>query len=279
MEGGTSLEANGLTLETTLLYLASYYVVEALLKRCVRYYCPQFFEQLVKERKDPQYFAFAMGVLITTVSTPACYQAFREANEENDQLGNPMLSTPSQKFCIASRAVLWASELNRLNFSRMYIAHHLFSIGSLAYHLYSKLPMRIFYAFHTSLVTEIFSTTGCVLYLHGLRPSTSNIAYCLQAAATVSSVIIRLPPILYAGKMIASWHTAADPALWLQMALLCIYARDIINRVILQSRNLKLFQVGNGTMSMRFAQKFEISVYRMLVAVPSILALMVWKWT
>jgi hypothetical protein len=103
------------------------FVVERAIKKKFQFCQPALYDELHRERKDAQYFAFIMGFLMTAASTAICYKALRDSTEENDILGKPHLSTSGQ-LCLASKGVMWASELNRLDRSTKYITHHLLSL-------------------------------------------------------------------------------------------------------------------------------------------------------
>lgn len=259
-----------LNFPSMLFYLALYFIIERALKLHFIHFYPQFYAQLYKERKDIQYFAFLMGILITIFSTPICYKALRESNPSNDTFGNPNLSKAGE-ICIASRGVLWASELNRLDHSNLYIAHHISSMGYLIYHIQTKHPLRLIYAFYTSLFTEFFSDLSCLLTIHDFRTATSSLAYRTQVMNTILLVFLRLPPILYSAKFVAT-QPPTTPIFWIDTLCLLIYFRFIVNIILAASKRLKLFQLETRKPAyIRVGQRFDISVYGIFFAVASFL--------
>jgi hypothetical protein len=249
-----------LSLPSILVYLASYFVIERIIKKTFRYFFPVLFEQLLRERKDAQTFAFFMGILITAVSTPVCYKALKDSNDSNDVLGKPNLSTAGQ-ICVASRSVLWASELNRLDHSNGYIVHHLSSLGYLVYHLQFKFPLRIIYAFNASLLTELFSDLACLLTVFGFKACNSALAYRIQVTNTFLLVILRIPPIIYAASFLPM-NSMSDPVFWVNAACLLIYARFVVNTILAASIRLRIFEVVSKRPAyVRVAQSVNIPIY------------------
>ena len=257
-----SLAANMdlLSFPAMLLYLTAYFVVELFIKKIFQHFHPNFYDTLYRERKDIQYFAFTMGILITIFSAPTCYKALQESSNTNDVLGNPN-SSAAGHICMASRGVLWASELNRLDHSSKFIMHHLSSIGYLFYHLQAGFPLRIIYAFYASLITEMFSTTACLVTLHGLKPESSKLAYRVQVTNWALLVLIRLPPSAYAATFLPM-HSMTDPVFWVNAACLFIYTRFNVNVIINVARRLEILKVvGTRPAYMRIGQRFNISLY------------------
>lgn len=263
------LEFGGqLSLPTILLYLAAYFVVERAVKEVFQHFSPELYDQLRREKKDAQIFAFIMGMLITAVSTPICLKALKDSNDSNDVLGNPNLSKAGQ-ICIASRSILWASELNRLDHSNVYIAHHLSSMGYLVYHMQSKFPLRIIYAFYASLLTELLSDLTCILTVFGFKPDKHPFAYRIQVANTLLLVLLRIPPIIYAATFLPM-NVVSDPALWANIICLFVYGRFLSGIIFTASTRLQILKVVcERPMYVRVAQSFDVSVYGVLFALAS----------
>ena len=251
-----------------LAYLTAYFVVELLIKKSFQHLHPTLYDTLYRERKDIQYFAFTMGILITIFSAPTCYKALQDSTSTNDVLGDPNLS-PAGQVCMASRGVLWASELNRLDHSSKYITHHLASLGYLLYHLQTRLPLRIIYAFYASLITELFSDTACLVTLHGLKPESSKLAYRVQVTNWTLLVLIRLPPSVYAATILPM-HSMTDPAFWVNAACLFIYTRFNVNIIINVARRLEILKfVGTKPAYVKVGQRFNVSLYGLFFGVAS----------
>jgi len=249
-----------LSFPATLIYLTMYYLVEKSIKMVYRQLNPMFYERIFLERKDLQYFVFIMGILITLVSTPVCYTAFRESSATNDTLGGPFQSTAG-KICLASKGVLWTSELIRLDHSLGYIIHHLSSLLYLVSHLVIGFPLRPMYAFFTSLVTELISDYDCLLRLHGILPKTSRISYMVQHLRLAMLIVIRLPACIYAAYFIPLLPSE-NPAFWLNIAMLLSYTTFILNNISTLAGRLQMFKlVGEKPTSLHLFQRYYLSLY------------------
>ena len=260
-----------LSFSSITLYSLLYFGVERIFKILFRQYIPGIYSSFYRDRKDAQYFAFIMGILITVVTTPFCYNALQESSDTNDGLGNPNLPTSGQ-ICVASRSVLWLSELNRLDHSNAFLAHHISSLSYLIWHVQIQMPMRIIYAFNTSLITELFSDIACLMNIHGFKATNSSMAYGVQALNTAFLVVIRLPPIIYSVKFL-SLHSVGDPRFWTNMICLAIYARFIVNLVISNCNRLQIFKIKREQPThLRVFQRFDISVYGIFFSVASFVA-------
>ena len=185
-----------LSLPMCLTYFALYFILELITKRIFDNFNPGFFAKLHQNRKARPYFAFVMGMLVTLVSTPLCLQAWRDSSDANDVPGSAQMSTAGQ-LCLASRSVLWVSELNRLDFSNDYVVHHLASLFQLIYHLQYRIPLRPIYAIYASPITELSSDIASLMFYHGCKVDTSPWLYRTQFAHTILLLLL-LPPILYA---------------------------------------------------------------------------------
>lgn len=210
----------------------AYYVTESLLKKACRRSLPSLYKLLETNNQFVPFFGFCMGWLVTLCSTPVCVYAFLDQKQRensrpfatslfnfNCQISNvqswltssivhpnvsiePWLMLPedqllspisvSGRICIASRSILWVSELNRLEFSAYYIKHHLASLSHLSFHLWAGLPVDPIYLIYASLVTELLSTGLAILSICGWKPGRG-----IQIARMVSLVALRMPPIAY----------------------------------------------------------------------------------
>ena len=221
-----------------LLYYGTQRALQSLWKRAN----PDFYAQLEKDSKVPRYFAFVLGMIITTISTPACITALRESSNSNDFLGGTNLSSASAQICVASRAVLWVSELNRLDYASGYVYHHVLSLSDLIYHLQVEMPLRPIFAIYASLVTELFSDFVCILALHGLKAATSPSVHRLQTINTVLLLSLRLPAVLYASTFLGS-RTGDGWMLAINIASLAVYTRFLVRLFMSGARRLGIFQV------------------------------------
>lgn len=268
MAGSHSPEYGGSPSFTSILaYLSAYFLVELIIKKAFKSVNPQFYAKLLQGSKDAQYFAFCMGIVITLFTTPFCVAAFNTSSSDGP-FENSDISAAGQ-VCIASRSVLWVSELNRLNHSWAYIGHHLSSLGVLVYHLKTRLPLQIMYGFYSSLATELFSDTRCLLDLHGVKPATSSLAYWVQVTNTMLIVILRLPPIIYTATFFPSWPITGS-VFWINAACLLFYALFIVNLILVGAKKLEMFKlVSTRPAYIHVCQTLEVSIYSIFFAVAS----------
>ncbi|KAH8655118.1 hypothetical protein BGZ60DRAFT_418393 [Tricladium varicosporioides] len=266
------LEFGGyLTIPSIFLWLMGYWIIERIVKNIFQHFFATKFDSLYRERKDTQYFTFIMGMIITAVSTPICYTAFSDSNDSNDNLGIPNLSRAGQ-ICIATRSVLWASELNRLDHSTGYIKHHLGSLGYLVYQLQAKLPMRFIYAIYTSLLTELFSDLVCILAIHGIKDTNSALAYRIRVINTALLALLRIPAAIYAATFLPMFKVS-DPRFWLNLLSIFIYSRFLVRICLATSEKLQLIQlVSTRPAYFRVAQAANIPFYSMFLALASFMA-------
>jgi hypothetical protein len=251
-----------------LIYLMTYFVVELFITKIFRHLYPEFYSKLYRERKDLQYFAFVIGILITLFSEPTCYVTFQYSSHTNELLGNPDRSTAGT-VCMASRGVLWTSEFNRLDHSSKYIKHHQALLGYLIYHIQVGLPLRIIYAFYASLITELFSDTTCLITLYGLKPESSKLVYRVQAINWLLLVLVRLPPSIYAVTFLPM-HSLSDPVFWVNAICLFIYTRFNVNVIINVGKRLEILQfVDSRPAYLKVLQKYNVLLYGIFFGVAS----------
>jgi hypothetical protein len=252
---------------TVLVYLSAYFIIELGIKKIFKFLNPKRYTQLYNDRKDIQYFAFIMGILITAITTPFCATAFISSNPA--ELTH--ISMAGQ-VCIASRSVLWVSELNRLDHSVAYLAHHFASLGYLIYHLQVRLPLQIIYGFYASLATELFSDARCLLDIHGIKPATSLLAYRIHLTNTILLVVLRIPPIIYGVTFLPSW-VMLGPVFWINAACLLFYTRFILNLITTGARRIKMFEfVAISPAHIRVCQTFSASIYSIFFSIASFFA-------
>ena len=254
------MDIDYLSFPAMLIYLTVYYIIEKSIKKVHHKLNPSFYEQLFRDHKDLQYFVFIMGILIVLFSTPFCYTAFRDSNATNDRLGSPFQSTAG-KICLASKGVLWTSELIRLDYSAGYIAHHLSSLLYLVSHLVIGFPLRQMYAFFTSLITELVSDYDCLLRLHGVTPKTSPISYTIQYIRLAMLITIRLPACIYATYYL-HLLPIQSPIFWLNLAMFSSYSAFILNNIITLASRLRIFNlVGEKSKNLQLFERYQISLY------------------
>ncbi|KAF6803687.1 hypothetical protein CSOJ01_10708 [Colletotrichum sojae] len=178
--------------------LALYQLLDCLLGVLVKRWNPSFYADLKLDpsRKLAPYLVFPLGILLTLVSTPICLSAYTTTPIDADESGATRPFTTTGKICLASRGVLWASELLPLSYSPEYVAHHVLSLSSLLLVLIRNLPRRALYLIYTGLVTELFSDTVALLRLHGRNASNSAVFRRVLLANVVSMVVLRIAPIV-----------------------------------------------------------------------------------
>ncbi|CAK5272499.1 unnamed protein product [Mycena citricolor] len=152
MISDSSLDANAL-----ILLFSVYYFVERLLRLVVRARDGEFYEYLRASRKDMVFFGIFMGFLISVISTPSCIRgAWSAWSAIEPGMHEPVwVLDDDAKFCITARAILWVSELNRLDLYPLYIIHHTGSLISLLSFLYFRWPIVLFLSLFATLVSEV----------------------------------------------------------------------------------------------------------------------------
>ncbi|KAL0933703.1 uncharacterized protein CTRU02_210502 [Colletotrichum truncatum] len=219
--------------------LVVYQLLNRLLHRLVRSFNPVFYEtlQLDKSRKLAPYFVFPVGFLLTFITTPVCLYAYNNTPPETDTVGNQRPFTTSGKVCLASRGVLWVSELPLLSYSLEYVAHHVLALGSLLIVLVRNLPRRPIYLIYAGLVTELFSDTVALLRLHGRNAGTSSVFRRAMLANVVSMVVLRIAPI----SIFVACMRQTSPDLVGGVTMYCAY---LVRLTFMQSKTLGFVQPG-----------------------------------
>ncbi|ETI23054.1 hypothetical protein G647_04850 [Cladophialophora carrionii CBS 160.54] len=238
----SSFGINLLSLPATVGAFLLYYGCHRLLQLVACRISPQFYTQLQKDQKDVRYFSFILGIAITFISTPACTVAFLQATDHNDVRGKPLLSSAAAQVCVASRTVLWTSELNRLDYASGYVYHHVLSLLDLAYQLHARMPMRPHFALYASLATELLSNLGCVLAIMGLKAVNSSLAYRVQASNTALLLFLRIPPIIYSAMLIPS-IPGQSWEFWLNIARVAIYAKFSVGMFLSEAKRLRMIEL------------------------------------
>ncbi|KAF6825167.1 hypothetical protein CPLU01_10455 [Colletotrichum plurivorum] len=178
--------------------LAVYQLLNRLLRVLVKRWNAAFYADLKLDpsRKLAPYLVFPLGILLTLVSTPICLSAYTTTPIDADESGTPRPFTTTGKICLASRGVLWASELAPLSYSPEYFAHHVLALSSLLLVLIRNLPRRALYLIYAGLVTELFSDSVALLRLHGRNANNSAAFRRVLLANVVSMVVLRIAPIV-----------------------------------------------------------------------------------
>ncbi|KAF4815853.1 hypothetical protein CGCTS75_v012830 [Colletotrichum tropicale] len=181
-----------------LMGLAGYQLLNRLLHYVVKRYNPSFYATLEKDRssKLAPYFVFPLGILFTLVCTPICLYAYGNTPRKSDIFGVQRPFTTAGKVCLASRGILWVSELPLLAYSPEYVTHHVLSLASLLLVLVRNMPRRPIYLIYAGLITELFSDTAAVLRLHGRHASSSLTFRRAMLANVVGMVSLRMLPIV-----------------------------------------------------------------------------------
>ncbi|KAJ7618590.1 Prolipo protein diacylglyceryl transferase-domain-containing protein [Roridomyces roridus] len=139
---------------TLILLSTIYYFVECGLRLGLKSCAGGFYESMRASRKDTVFFGISMGLLITLASTPSCVRgAWNAWYAVTPGVDEPAwFLDEDTRTCVTARAVLWVSELNRLDLYPLYVVHHAGSLISLLSFLYFRWPVLLF--------TILFSTLG-----------------------------------------------------------------------------------------------------------------------
>ncbi|THV07762.1 hypothetical protein K435DRAFT_959258 [Dendrothele bispora CBS 962.96] len=178
-----------------------YYLVERLLKYLVGGYLhgPPFKAALRSSHKEPVYYGILLGAFIAFFSTPFCAAALWRSNPFSLSPG-PTFST-SAEICITSRAVLFISELNRLDLYASYVYHHLGCVVVIASAFQLGVPELLYLPF-TTLVSEIPGDLTWIITAHrDLNDSSTFAAWGEKWRSTIKNVnfwvytICRVPSV------------------------------------------------------------------------------------
>ncbi|KAJ6544375.1 hypothetical protein B0H19DRAFT_1267650 [Mycena capillaripes] len=140
-----------------IFFFTVYYFVERGLRVVLKSSNDAFYASLRASRKDMVFFGISMGLLISLASTPFCvrgawsaWNAVLPGREEP-----PWFLDEDARICVAARAILWVSELNRLDLYPLYVIHHTGSIISLLSFLYFQWPTLLFLVIFSTLGSEV----------------------------------------------------------------------------------------------------------------------------
>ncbi|KAJ7661375.1 Prolipo protein diacylglyceryl transferase-domain-containing protein [Mycena polygramma] len=147
-----------------LLFFTVYYFIERGLRIALKSFNTSFYTSLRDSRKDMVFFGISMGLLISLGSTPFCvkgawsaWYAVSPGTEEP-----PWFLDDDAQICVTARAILWVSELNRLDLYPLYVVHHAGSIISLLSFLHFQWPTLLFLVIFSTLGSEV---PGDVLWM------------------------------------------------------------------------------------------------------------------
>ncbi|KAJ7039344.1 Prolipo protein diacylglyceryl transferase-domain-containing protein [Mycena alexandri] len=140
-----------------ILLFTVYYFVERGLRVFLKSSHEAFYASLRASRKDMVFFGISMGLLISLASTPSCVRgAWSAWNAVLPGRNEPQwFLDEDAKICVTARAILWVSELNRLDLYPLYIVHHTGSIISLLSFLYFRWPALLFLVIFSTLGSEV----------------------------------------------------------------------------------------------------------------------------
>lgn len=185
--------------------LMAYQLVNRCAHQIVKRANPDFYKTLEtdKHRKLAPYFVFPLGFLLTLISTPICIAAYNDTSPATEIFGLDRPFTTNGKVCLASRAILWTSELPLLSYSAEFVAHHVLSLSSLGLFFIGRGPRRPLYLIYAGLATELFYDAAVLMRFHGRTTSGSPMLRKILLANVVSMVVLRLLPSIA--------HSAAMP--------------------------------------------------------------------
>ncbi|KAF9880358.1 hypothetical protein CkaCkLH20_02312 [Colletotrichum karsti] len=179
--------------------LAAYQCLNHLLRMLVRHLNPSFYAslELDKPKKLRPCLVFPLGTLLTLlISTPACLSAYTSTPPETDTFRTQRSYTTSGSICLASRGILWISEMPPLSYSSEYLTHHILALGSILIVVFRDMPRRPIYLIYAGLVTEIFKNTAATLKLHGRNATNSAVFRGALLVNVVLMVLLRIFPIV-----------------------------------------------------------------------------------
>jgi hypothetical protein len=143
---------------TVLIFLFTvYYFVEQGLRAFLKSSNEVFYTSLRASRKDAVFFGISMGLLISLASSPYCVRgAWSAWLAVSPGIKEPQwFLDEDAQICVTARAILWVSELNRLDLYPLYVVHHTGSIISLLSFLYFQWPTLLFLVIFGTLGSEV----------------------------------------------------------------------------------------------------------------------------
>ncbi|KAK1449471.1 hypothetical protein CMEL01_08786 [Colletotrichum melonis] len=178
--------------------LVAYQLANRCAHQIVKRANPNFYKTLHtdKHRKLAPYFVFPLGFLLTLITTTICIAAYNDTTSATEIFGLDRPFTANGKVCLASRAILWTSELPLLSYSLEYVTHHVLSLSSLGLFLIGRGPRRPLYLIYAGLATELFYDTAVLMRFHGRTTSNSPLLRKILLANVISMVLLRLLPII-----------------------------------------------------------------------------------
>ncbi|KAF7333019.1 hypothetical protein MVEN_02408200 [Mycena venus] len=233
-----------------ILLSAVYYFVEQGLRIALRSSNEAFYTSMRASRKDMVFFGISMGLLISLASTPSCvrgaWSAWHAVSPGTQE--PPWFLDEDAKICVTARAILWVSELNRLDLYPLYVIHHTGSIISLLSFLYFQWPVLLFLVIFSTLGSEVPGDLLWMVsaYIDSMEPASHglvefkrqlNMFNVAQYAFIRGSGIILVVWILVYSP--AGLRTRSTPMQVYAYTLLLLYAAFCVMYVFRQYSNIR----------------------------------------
>nr|GAT48479.1 predicted protein [Mycena chlorophos] len=238
-----------------------------LLRYGLRRYDEAFYASLYASRKDTVFFGIAMGLLISAISTPSCARGAWSAWTAL-RLGassTPWTLNEDTQRCVTARAILWISELNRLDLYPLYVVHHAGALLSLLSFLHLRWPVLPIISIFATLVSEIPGDMLWMLsaFIDSLpTPSAEGVTVFSRKADALQKFkqrlihfnVVQYTVLRGAGILFVVWLLAFNPfpdaALWTRSipaqmhayVLLGLYAAFCALYVVRQWRSLRVYR-------------------------------------
>ncbi|KAJ7916240.1 hypothetical protein B0H13DRAFT_2449915 [Mycena leptocephala] len=204
------MRSENLDATTLVLLFTIYYLVERILRALLARYNNHFLIALKDARKDSVFFGFAMGLLITLISTPYCSTAAWSAWSSPSRATDWVLDSDAQT-CLSARAVLWVSELNRLDLYPLYVVHHMGAISSLLSVIYFEWPPTTYLIILSTLASEVPGDIIWMLdaYIDSMEKSSSSLSRFKTRFNMIN--VAQYAFIRGAGIILVSWLLLCKP--------------------------------------------------------------------
>ncbi|KAJ7075736.1 hypothetical protein B0H15DRAFT_649864 [Mycena belliarum] len=243
---------------TLILAFTIYYFVERGLRLVLKWRDGAFYDSLLASRKDMVFFGISMGLLISLASTPSCVRGAWSA-----WLALPLgMEEPrwfldeDARICVTARAVLWVSELNRLDLYPLYVIHHAGSIISLLSFLFFRWPLFLYLPILSGLVSEVPGDLLWMLsaYIDSLERTPDDLVEFKRRLNTFN--VAQYAFVRGCGIILAAWTLAYSPgglqtrSVVMQVhayTLLSLYAAFCIAYVYRQIRNIRARRLSRPT--------------------------------
>ena len=167
--------------------LAIWSILKIIGQAIVRYFNPEFFEQLKLDirKKYDFYFVTWMGIIFKLVALWTCSVALLTVSPETDITGLTRPFNTAEQWCWGCRAVIYVQELPDVVSVPELVIHHLLSLTAMISILIYDMPRRQVYIIWATLVSELITGARRLMRMHGKLTPNMSWWFGLAMAMTV----------------------------------------------------------------------------------------------